>query len=178
MKIRILSIFSLFVFAFSLCAQTGSSTTSNLKSSDVENFIKHYKSIEADFEALDYDIDPATDDVESLLEEMGEYSQVNTIVKKYGYTDYADFAIKIWAITSCYTTLKLNGEGGMSQIDAAIQEIEEDENMSPEEKEMAVAQIRMIMKAMGSSFASGANEQDIETVKPYISKLDAIYDEQ
>ena len=174
MKTKLLSIISIFALLFSLQAQT---ETPVLKSSDVENFINHYKSIEDELEALDLEISPS-DDVESMVEAVGDVNKVNTIVQKYGYADYLDFTAKTWAIVTCYSSIKMQNQEGFSQIDIALQEIDNNETMTAEEKEMAKQQIKAIMQAMGTSFASSANEQDIKTVKPYVSKLDAILEDE
>jgi len=174
MKIKLIALLSFFALAINLHAQTESSETPQLKSVDVENFIKNFPAIQKEFDGFDYDFD-AKEDLESLVAGMDGYNEVNTVVKKYGYADYIDFASKTWAIATCYSSIRLGNEG-LPQVEMAIQEIEKDESMTAEQKEMAKAQIKAVMAAMGSTFTSMANEQDIEVVKPYVDKLDAIFD--
>jgi hypothetical protein len=176
MKNKIVVATFLMVFGISLYGQNDATTTPQLKKSDVENFIKNYPTITDEFEELDIEFDKE-DNLEDLLGGMEGYNDVNTIVQKYGYSDYADFALKTWSIAASYASVKLNNEGA-PEIQNAFKQIEMDESMTPEQKAAAKQQLELILGAMGGTFKSMANEQDIETVKPFIDKLDLLFEEE
>jgi hypothetical protein len=174
MKTKFFILSACIIFSSALFAQNDVAKTPQLNNSDVEKFIKSYRNIVDEFEELDIDFD-GNDDLENLLGGMEGYSEVNDIVQKYGYTDYAEFAIKTWAIAASYASIKLDNEGA-PEIQNAYKEIEMDESMTAEQKAMAKQQLDLVLGAMGGTFKSMANEKDIETIKPYIGKLDILFE--
>ena len=176
MRTKLVTTLVFILFSTFLFAQNESASAPQLKNSDVENFIKHFPDIQVELEKLDFDIDPQ-DDLQSLAEGLESYEEINSIVKKYGYADYIDFAAKSSAIAACYASIKLKGEG-VPEIQKAYNKIEQDESMTPEQKQMAKQQLESILSAMGGAFTLMANEQDLETVKTFVPELDVLFDEK
>ncbi len=164
------------LFCSILFAQSQAPSISHLVSSDVENFINNFPKIQVEFEKMDLDIDPQ-DDLEAITDGLASYEEINSVVRKYGYTDYLDFTVKASTIAACYASLKLK-DGGGSEIEQAYKAIEMDESMTPSEKQLAKQQLDAILLAMGGSLSTMANDQDVAIVKPFASKLDTLFDEK
>lgn len=164
-----------FVLSINLFAQVPDNSTPILSGSDVEKFIKHFPAIQKEFEESDFDFD-TDDDLESILDAVEGYGEVNNVVQKYGYKDYPEFAVQTWAIAACYASIKMETEG-MPNIQQAIDEIDANENLTSEQKEMSKMQLQQVYAALGTSITSMANEQDIEVVKKYVDKLDTVFNE-
>lgn len=173
---RLITIALGILFSVTLFAQMPDNSTPVLKSTDVERFIKHFPSLQKEFEAASFEFD-ADDDIESLMEAADEYAEINTMVQKYGYSDYAEFALQTWAIAACYASVKMESEG-MPNVEEAIADIESDENMTAEQKQMAIQQLQAVYAALGTSITSMANEQDVTLVKKYVKELDVIFNEE
>jgi hypothetical protein len=167
----------LVVFLFSikmLFSQDSDASQPLLKSSDVENFIANIRSIEKEFKELEIDYSPQNN-YEDVIQALESNADANRIVKKYGYSDSKEFVAKAWAITACYASIEIDTKGS-PELDNALRKIDEDESLSPEEKEEAKEQVKQFMAAMGTIVASSANVQDIETVRPFISRLEKVLD--
>lgn len=161
-----------FFIATLLLAQTPENTTPILSKSDVEQFITNYPEIKADFETANIDYD-AADDMESMMEAYDGIDEINTIVQKHGYTNYSDFAVKSWAIASCYAAIKIEQEG-MPSIQSAIDEIKANESLTDEQKELSIQQLKSVFETLSSSVNEMSNSQDIETVRAFVKELDSI----
>jgi hypothetical protein len=172
MKTSVILFFA--VFSLGILAQPPDISTPQLKSSDVENFLKHFKSIEEDFKTLDMDYE-SQNNFEAYLQGIGNYDEANKVVNKYGYTDINDFILKAWAISASYATLKME-TGGMPEMQQALDEIEKNESMTAEQKEAAKQQVKMIMEALGTSIITQTNDKDVAVVKPYAEKLELLFE--
>ena len=172
---RLITLALSILFSVSVFSQMPDNSTPVLKATDVERFIKHFPSLQNEFNKANFEFD-ADDDISELMEVANEYAEVNKMVQKYGYTDYAEFALQTWAIAACYASVKMEDEG-MPNVNEAIAEIEKDENMTAEQKQMAIQQLQAVYSALGTSITSMANEQDITLVKKYIKELDSVFDE-
>lgn len=172
---RILTFALSFVLSINLFAQVPDNSTPILTGSDVERFIKHFPAIQKEFDEADYDFD-TDNDLETILDGFEGYSEVNSVVQKYGYKDYSEFAVQTWAIAACYASIKMETEG-MPNIQQAIDEIDANENLTSEQKEMSKQQLTQVYAALGSSITSMANEQDVELIKKYVDRLEVIFNE-
>jgi hypothetical protein len=155
-------------------AQKPDASVVHLKKGDVERFIKHFRSIEGDFEKIDLKYTPDSNP-ESFTEAIDNIDEVNSILKKYGYKDVDDFATKTWVITISYANIKMNTEGSGEFADA-IEEIKNSTELTKEQKEAAIERLKQAMGAVESSFSSMVNEKDVETVRPFLTQLDEILD--
>lgn len=172
---KILSVFvlsALFIGA-SFCQQPDI-TEPVLKKSDVENFIKNFKTVQAELEEVGLEYE-AESNYTSFADAVGNLDEVNAVVKKYGYADVNDFSIKVWAIAASYASIKLETDG-QGEFEKAIEQIKNNENMTAEQKEDAINKMKELMGSIGTAFTSLANKEDIETVRPYADKLDVVLD--
>lgn len=176
MKTRQLFLFALILLSISLFAQKPKTSSPILKKGDVENFVKHFKSIESDFKALDIDYKPESD-LEASIAQFNDIEEVNRMVKKYGYKDFADFSTKAWAITACYASIKIESESA-PELQRIQQQIEADENLTPEQKKKALEQLSQGLASMQKAFSQSTNKEDLEMVKPYMEKLDKLFEEE
>lgn len=167
-------IFAVF-FMLNSIAQQPDVSVPQLKKGDVERFIKHFNSIKQDFEKLNIRYSPESN-MKSFADAIDNVEEVNNVVSKYGYSDINDFVVKAWAISASYARVKLDTEGS-DEFQKAIKDIENSDDMTPEQKEEAIAQMKQVMGAMESAFGSMANEKDIETVRPYVSQLEVLLKE-
>lgn len=176
MKARPFFLFALILLSISIFAQMPKSSTPVLKKGDVENFIAHFKSIESDFNALDIDYKPESD-LEASIAQFNDIEEINKMVKKYGYKDFADFSKKTWTITACYASIKIESES-VPELQHIQQQIEADENLTPEQKNKALEQLSQGLAGMQKAFSQSTNEEDVELVKPFMKKLDTLFEEE
>ncbi len=173
--IRLIPLILAVFFMANGIAQQPDITVPQLKKGDVEQFIKHFNSIQQDFEKLDIKYSPESD-LKSFEDAIDNVEEVNAVVSKYGYSDINDFVVKTWAISASYARIKMDTDGS-DEFQKAIRDIENSDDMTPEQKEEAIAQMKQVMGAMESAFGSMANDKDIETVRPYVSQLEVLLKE-
>jgi hypothetical protein len=115
------------LFSVSLMAQDYDASSIEVSKSDVEHFIKNYPAIEKEFEnydATEFDYKPESGgDIQSFITALEGHEEANKIVRKYGYTDLPDWAMKTWTIAMTYVSLKMEGEA-MPAMQEAIKQIE------------------------------------------------------
>jgi hypothetical protein len=172
---RLIPLFFTVFFMLNSIAQQPDVTVPQLKKGDIERFIKHFSSVKQDFEKLDIKYSPESD-LKSFADAIDNVEEVNTVVSKYGYSDINDFLVKTWAISASYARIKMDTDGS-DEFQKAIKDIEDSDDMTPEQKEEAIAQMKQVMGAMESAFGSMANEKDIETVRPYVDQLEVLLNE-
>ncbi len=151
-------------------AQTDEATISG---SDVKHFIEHFPTIVQELEALDVVFDETSGDFN--LPEGAEYlADVDKIVKKHGYVDFADFHWKAASVIGAYAALVLSEEshGVQPEIQAAIDEIENSEYYTPEQKEQMKEALLQSAEALQGMSESMADDATIEVVKPYQAELE------
>ena len=132
--------------------------------------------MKTDFEQLQIDLQPEGN-YAAFMKSMKASKEVNALVKKYGYKDANDFIVKIWSITAAFANIKI-GDEGAPEMQKAMDKIDKDKSMTPEQKKQAKEQVRQLMEAMNSTFASQVNKQDVETVRPYVTKLGKLFDKE
>ncbi len=162
-------------FFTNINAQKPKTSSPILSDSDLKNFVENFKNIETEFKTLDIDYSPEND-VESTIEKFKDVEEVNTLLKKYGYSDFTEFSTKTWAITACYAKIKIETDGA-PELRRIHKEIDEDENLNAEQKQRAKDQIAQAIESMQKAFDGTTNKEDIETVKPYMSKLSELFEE-
>jgi hypothetical protein len=145
-----------------------------LTAADVENFINNYKAMNDELRTVDAAYDPEND-FKTYIDSLKSKQQVNEVIRRYGYPDVNDFSNKVMAISYAFLSIKMETEGS-PEYENALRKIEEDESLTPEQKEQSKEQLKKIMGAMGSAFTSMVNKEDIETVRPYTEKLSAVFD--
>ena len=135
-----------------------------LTDDDIEHFIKTFKPMTAELEALGHNMesddesDPMADfaSVRASMEEIMVHEEVLAVLKKY---DWDEKFLDTYIATSMgYFINKMNFE---------LSKMEEDE------KEMAKPMMDMFMTQMKQL----VNDKDIELLQPYTSELDALFEE-
>jgi hypothetical protein len=173
MKQKLLFVLLLSFPIICLNAQNHNSSKPVLCSSDVENFMANIKLIEKEFNTLEIDYHIETD-YQAFVQSFKTNKEANDIVKKYGYKNIEEFVQKVWAISACYATITIETKG-MPDLKSAYRKIDEDESLSPEEKEKAKQQVKHVIETLSSSFLAAANDNDKATVRPYVARLDAFF---
>lgn len=166
----------LLVLNFSLHGQKPDTSEPVLSDSILINFIENFKTIEADFKALDIDYKPESD-IDATMEKFQNIEEVNTMIKKYGYTDFKDFSTIAWAITACYAKIRIETEG-MPELQRLRKQIDEDKNLTEEQKQKAKDQITQGLESMQKAFGGTTNKKDVETVQPYMEDLMKLFEEK
>lgn len=163
-------------FCTSMYAQKPKTSNPILSDSDLKNFVENFKNIETEFKTLDIDYSPEND-VESTIAKFKDAEEVNTMLKKYGYSDFTEFSTEAWAITACYAKIKIETEGA-PELQRIHKGIDEDENLNAEQKQRAKDQVAQAIESMLKAFDGTTNKEDIETVRPYMSKLSELFEEK
>ncbi len=167
-------ILSVLFVGISYCQQPDISK-SILKKTDVENFIKNFKSVQSELEQVGIEYE-AESNYTSFADAVDNLEEVNGVVKKYGYSDVNDFSIKVWAIAACYASIKMDTEGQV-EFEKSIEQIRNNEHMTDEQKEDAIKKMKELIGSLGTAFTTLANKDDIEIVRPFMDKLDVVLDE-
>ncbi len=175
MKAKLLALITALLLTYTISAQKPDISKPILQKSDVERFIKNFNSIKNDFEALHVDFKPESD-YQASLENLRNAEEVNKVLQKYGYAGFVDFSTKAWAITASYASIKM-GSGSNPEMEQLMKQVDENPNMTPEQKKQAKKQMMAAMESMQKAFSSSANKEDIETVRPFIKKLEAVFEE-
>ncbi len=164
------------IISITLSAQKRDISKPILNSGDVENFITNFKPLDAELEKLNVNHE-AGQDFQDYIQGLEAKSEVNQVVQKYGYTNVSDFVSKALAISFSYLTIKIGSETS-PELEKSLKQIDNDESLTPKQKEQAKEQRKQMTEALNSAFSSMVNPQDIETVKPFMSKLDVVFKEE
>ncbi len=148
-----------------------------LTTSDVKIFIQSFPSIEAKLEQLDIDYDRENHDF-TLPEASEILNEVNDIVTKYGYKDYADFIIKTATIAVTYSSIKLDEESVNAQpeIAEAIEEVEDNEYYTAEQKEQMITALKQSSQILNTMSEDMADPRNVAVVTPYLDKIEEALD--
>lgn len=145
---------------------------------DVSDFIASYPVIKADLEALGIKYH-SSDEAYSIPEGFKAVNDVNRIVAKHGYTDYAEYFSKAGIIITCYAAIKMEIEGASLQpeMQKAIEEIKNNSYYTAEQKEQMIEAIRQSAAAISEASQSMADSENIQAVKPYMEEIERMLDE-
>lgn len=145
---------SLFLLAaFAVNAQMPETTP--LEKGDVEKFIKTYKPLSADLEALGSRFDNIQD--YNMIQALSANKEVNDVLKKHGWDE--QWLGKFMTISMSYMMVKM------------------DEQLS----EMSADEREQFEQYMGASFGpikEMITEPDVQMVKERVTELDALFDNQ
>ena len=160
-----------------LAAQSQDTEPYKLTANDVEHFIDHYPKMKTDFENYGVKYDQSSGEF-TIPESVKALSDFNQIIAKYGYKDYEDFFMKVSSLFMAYASVKANM--GMNEAEIKmkeqLKEVEENPDLSAEQKEMMKQQIEaglQMMKSYGSMYDNSAN---VAVVQQYLEKLDELFD--
>lgn len=149
-----------------------------LTANDVEHFIAKYPELEKDLEDFGAEYDHTSGEF-VLPETVHAMSDFNHIITKYSYTDYNDFVAKAASIIMAYASI-VSKEGlaeSENEIKAQIKEIDDNPNLSHDQKEMMKTQLQASLTLMQSYGAIYSNSANISVVKQYLPQLKAVFEE-
>jgi len=176
-RIFISSLLSLFfVFGQTFSQEEGEQIL--LKSSDVKTFIHAFPQIKTDLERLDIKYDDDNHDF-TIPEATEILNEVNKIVTKHGYTDYADFLVKTAAIAVTYSSIRINRESANAQPEfaEAIKEIENNPNYTAEQKEQMIAMLKQSSQTLSTMSEDMADPRNVAVVTPFVDELETVLEE-
>ena len=149
-----------------------------LTANDVEHFIKDYPTLKGDLEEYGAEYDESTGEFK-LPETVKAMSDFNHIIVKHGYKDYEDFVLKASSLLMAYTSIV--SKQGMAESETEIKEklkkIEDDPNLSYDQKEMMKNQLQAGLTMMQSYSAIYSNSANVAVVNQYVDRLKALFDE-
>ncbi len=146
----------------------------SIDNADIEQFIKNFPQIEKEFKVADLDYS-TRNDLDAFLNGVAVNNEAEQILKKYGYSGVYEFAGKTWTIAMGYASLKLQDEG-MPAYEQAIAEINANEDMSDEQKEMALQQIELMKSSLTTAMPGLEDEELINKIRPYEEALDKMFE--
>ncbi|MBN1596696.1 MAG: hypothetical protein JW894_00225 [Bacteroidales bacterium] len=166
-----------FIFRFGIAQEDESEY--ELKSSDVENFIKEFPSIRSEFEKLQIVIEREDHEI-TLPEGINYMNDINNVVQKHGYNDYADFYMKAGTILSAYAAIKMEieSENLAPEYKQAIQEIENNLYYSAEQKEQMKQALEQSMSAVLNASENISDSENVKVVRPYTDKIEKAVEEE
>ena len=111
------------------------------------------------------------------IESLDEYDEVLSIIESNGYDDSAEWAETGNRIVMAYTSLRMAAEepNVSQEIQKALDELEKS-GLSDEQKESMREMLLASADAMQTY--SNAPIQDQDALKPYLERLDGIFDSQ
>lgn len=169
----LLALFSAGTQAQGLSDQTISSFIDSLKAAE---------QLSSEFEDLSDDMDSQNDGTmpdfsrifsDSLKELEGHqaYGQLEDLVQNHGFNSLEDWAATGDRIFQAWMAIEMEQQnpGARQEMDAAMAEIENNPNMTAEQKAQMRAMMQSAMGAMES--ASNAPPADVEAVRPHVEAL-------
>ena len=149
-----------------------------LTANDVEHFIKEYPTLKGDLEEYGAEYDESTGEF-TLPETVKEMSDFNHIIEKHGYKDSEDFVSKVSSLLMAYASIV--SEQGMvdreNEIKEKLKDIDEDPNLTYDQKEMMKNQLQAGLTMMQSYKAIYSNSANVAVVNQYIDQLKAFFEE-
>lgn len=176
-RLSIAFVVSLFFLCSQAFAQDKEPEHIILTASDVKLFVQSFPTIGKQLEQLEIDYD--RENYEYALPEVSEtLNEVNDIVIKYGYKDYADFLIKTATIAVTYSSIKLEQENVNAQPEfaEAIEEIEDNEYYTAEQKEQMITALKQSAQTLNTMSKDMADPRNVAVVTPYLDKIEEALD--
>ena len=178
MKTKLL--ITVILFTVSLFLFSGEPPKPILEKGDVKNFVKTFPLLRKDLEkfGVKYEAKEGNIDVPTALQASQEFLE---ILKKHGWDEH--FYQKWGVIFLGYSSIEYGK--GIKEADAGIKkslkEIEENEALSKEMKEMLKKQLmtaRGAMKTQEQAFTKNIHEADLALIKPLVKELKNILEKK
>jgi len=160
-----------------------SAWSADLKADAVKGFIgsmeelKPYFDQYADETGDDGDVTSTAEVVADWAKSMKDQHEIEKVITKYGF-DFESWTAVSKQVTEAYMAVKLgkDGEDILGQMQKSIDDIQSNKDIPADYKAQMVEQIRTSMADMQKTFE--ASPADQATVKPFVPKLDTIFDWQ
>lgn len=151
-------------------------TSYEITSSDVTHFIKSTPEIKTDLEKLDIYGNWFNEDY-TFAQNALTAEKVENVVQKHGYKDFVTFVQKLSAIGMAYSAVIYEKEMTVQQpeMQQALKEIEENESLTPEQKEAMKQMITQGMSAANQAFSS-VPDKNKKAVEEHITELEELFD--
>lgn len=151
-----------------------------LNSGIVENFIASFPAILAKADELEEQYDVDEGDASNPMEAFGAYmahqgamAELNAIVTSHGFAGFADWLQAASSIAIAHAFAREGGQMDV-QMAAAIEQIENNPNMTDQQKEAMIAQIEASAGAMS---ALRPSQENIDAVTPYADELTELFED-
>lgn len=147
-----------------------------LTANDVEHFIENFPGLKSDLENLGAKYD--SDDGEiTLPEHFNAWSDFDKIAQRRGYKDHTDLIQKFTALMMAYASMKVKVDG-KAEIERQLKEIEANDDLSAEQKQMMKQQLEASLTLMNSYADYYDNSANIGVVTQYKDKLDKLFKDE
>lgn len=175
--VRVAGLFIMMLFISS------SAWCSGLTAGDVEGFIASMQELKPYFDQYaeesgdDGDATSTAQVVTDWAQGLKEQRDVEAILGKHGF-DFATWSTVSQQVTQAYMALRLgkDGQDVMGQMQQSIADIENNKDIPAEYKSQMIAQMQASMAEMDKMLKASPEDQD--TVKPFVSELDVIFEMQ
>jgi hypothetical protein len=156
---------------------------SGLTATDVQGFIASMQELKPYFDQYaeesgdDGDSTSTAQVVTDWAQGLKEQRDVEAILGKNGF-DFNTWSTVSQQVTQAYMAVRLgkDGQDVMGQMRQSIAEIEGNKDIPAEYKSQMIAQMQTSMAEMEKVLTASPEDQD--TVKPFVSELDAIFEMQ
>ena len=150
-----------------------------LTANDIEHFIKHFPGLKADFEKFGAKYDKESGEF-TLPEGVKAMSDFNHIITKHGYKTWEDFITKFTSLIMAYSLVKSETsiQQGQVEIQTQMDEINNNPNLTAEQKQMMKQQMEASMALMQGYAQSYSNSANVAVAKQYVKKLDELFEEE
>ncbi len=138
----------------------------------VQGVYTSYQELINEFQGYSPDSDSAG--LAAYLKSNNAHNKAERIVKKHGFQSWVDWNAKFIRVMQVYAAAKMKSTHAeqQPQIERQIQEIRNNPDMSPEQKEYALSILNMSKGLLQGVMM--ASEQDINVMQPYVEKFDAL----
>jgi len=179
----------LFLVSMTLCLSPLSAQSSKparvLSENDVKKFIKDYPQLSREFEKIDSDYSVGVDaeDPDSFLsavDVLKANAKGKAILAKYGWND--SFWEKLVTIAMAYTavTFEQGTVESNAEIRNALDEIDANTELSPEQKKQlreSIMSFSSALSGMADQFKETVHESDIGLARKYYNQLKTVFEE-
>jgi len=146
----------------------------------VEAFIASYPDVRqtADGLSAQYGVDVGDGDDPSTawqawLAVTGAQNALNAVCQNYGFTGFQQWLQVMVSVATAYA-FATGGGDVPGEMAAAIQQIQDDPNMTEAQKQMMMEQMQASMAMMGAIMPP---QQNIDAVTPYVDQLAVLFDD-
>lgn len=157
--------------------------SANLTARDVQGFVNSMQELKPYFDQYadetgdEGDAGSTAQIVSDWARSLKEQQDVQVVLTKNGF-DHESWAVISQQVTSAYMALKFGKDGHnvIGEMRQSMTEIEANADIPAEQKTQMVTQMKQSMAEMEKVLSAPVDDQN--AVKPYLSKLDAIFEWQ
>lgn len=142
----------------------------------VENFISSYGPVRQRAEELGDENQSLPDDASPVdtfsayLGAQGAMNELNGVTNQYGFSDFHDWLNAMSAIVSAYTFVQ-DGGGMDAQMAQAIAQVQNNPNMTQQQKDAILAQLGVATQSIN---AMRPSQENLDAVTPYANEIETM----